>query len=379
MGGGRRGLLTAALGAALATGAPGAAQVTATTDLAFGAVKYQGFLGSAAVSLTPGIRFDSPSLSAAAQGSYLVYESGNTLIQGAGAAAWLSPAVRSVRAELSGFGGLSRYAATPVAGYGLARARLHAMHASRGVWLGAGIGQAYTEVVTSGTTEVGVGGWATFPGLAITVSATRSEAADSTYVDVTAGVRWRRGPVEITALAGVRPLSAADDEGPFGEIVARLALTRLVAAQLAVGEFLGDPLRGAVAGRYLSAGFRITLADAGAALRAADERLRSEVRLPFPLPVNAPELELEQAPMGARMLTIRGVNAERIEIAGDFTDWEAVPLSRVGRFAWELPVRLAPGVYRLNVRIDGGTWLVPRGATPQRDEFGGLVGLVVVR
>jgi hypothetical protein len=379
VGGSRRGLRTAAIGAALTTAAPLGAQVTATTDLAFGAVQYQGFLGSAAASVTPGIRYDSRSLSAAAQGSYLVYESGNTLVQGAGAAAWLSPSVRFVRGELSGFGGLSRYAGEAVVGYGMARGRLHAMSDTRGVWLGAGIGQAYTRVVTAGTTEVGLGAWTTFPGLAVTVGATRSTAADSVYVDIASTVRWLRGPVEVTALAGVRVQSAANDEGLFGEVFARLALTRVIAAQVSAGEFPADPLRGAVAGRYLSAGLRLTFLDASASLRAADERLRSEIRLPVPLPPDAPELVLREGAFGVRTLIIRGVRAERVELAGDFTDWQPVTLERTRGLDWELPVQLAPGVYRLNVRIDGGTWQVPRGATPQQDEFGGLVGLVVVR
>jgi hypothetical protein len=379
VGSGRRGLRTAAIGAALSTAAPLGAQVTATTDLAFGAVRYQGFLGSAAASVTPGIRYDSRSLSAAAQGSYLVYESGNTLVQGAGAAAWLSPSVRSIRGELSGFGGLSRYAGEAVLGYGMARGRLHAMSDTRGVWVGAGIGQAYTSLVTAGTTELGIGAWTAFPGLAITVGATRSTAADSAYIDVASGVRWLRGPVEVNALVGLRAQSAANDEGLFGEVVARLALTRVIAAQVSAGEFPADPLRGAVAGRYLSAGLRLTFFDAGASVRTADERLRAELRLPVPLPPDAPELVLGEAAIGVRTLTIRGVRAERVELAGDFTDWRPVSLKRTRGPAWRLPVQLAPGVYRLNVRIDGGAWQVPRGATPQQDEFGGRVGLIVVR
>jgi hypothetical protein len=83
--------------------------------------------------------------------------------------------------------------------------------------------------------------------------------------------------------------------------------------------------------------------------------------------------------MGVRALTIRGVRAERVELAGDFTDWQPVALERTRGPAWELSVELAPGVYRLNVRIDGGAWQVPRGATPQQDEFGGVVGLIIVR
>jgi hypothetical protein len=379
VGSGGRGLRTAAIAAVLGSAAPLGAQVTAAADLAFGAVKYAEFLGSAAASITPGIRYDSRHFSAAAQASYLVYESGNTLIQGAGAAAWLSPPAGPVRGEVSGFGGLSRYASEPVAGYGLARARLHAMGNTRGVWLGVGIGQAYRSVVTAGTTELGVGGWATFPGLALTLAATRNTAGDAAYLDVVASVRWLRGPIEINGLAGVRAQGDSGSAGAFGEIVARLALTRVVAAQLALGEFPADPLRGAVAGRYLSAGLRLTMMDGGARLRTADERLRSEIRLPFPLPPDAPVLELGAAPIGVRTITIRGVRAERIEIAGDFTDWQPVTLRQVDRQAWELPVLLPPGVYRLNVRIDGGPWRVPRGATPLQDEFGGLVGLVVVR
>jgi hypothetical protein len=253
------------------------------------------------------------------------------------------------------------------------------MTAARGLWAGVGAGQAYTSAVTARTSELGLGAWATFPGMALTLGATRSAAADSTYLDVATSFRWFRGPMEITVLLGVRPQSSGNDEGGFGEVVARLALTRSVAAHVAFGEFLADPLRGAVAGRYVSAGLRVTFLPGSSTVRAADERLRSEVRLPFLLPPDAPELRLGNAPIGVRTLTIRGASAERVEVAGDFTDWEPVPLRRVRGAVWEMPVSLAPGVYRLNVRLDGGPWQVPRGATPQQDEFGGMVGLVVVR
>jgi hypothetical protein len=40
---------------------------------------------------------------------------------------------------------------------------------------------------------------------------------------------------------------------------------------------------------------------------------------------------------------------------------------------------LAPGVHRLNVRLDGGEWVVPAGARPEPGEFGGAVGVIVLR
>ena len=63
---------------------------------------------------------------------------------------------------------------------------------------------------------------------------------------------------------------------------------------------------------------------------------------------------------------------------GDFTDWEPVALRRAdGR--WTLELALAPGVHRLNVRVDGGEWRVPPSLTGVDDGFGGRVGLLVVR
>jgi hypothetical protein len=40
---------------------------------------------------------------------------------------------------------------------------------------------------------------------------------------------------------------------------------------------------------------------------------------------------------------------------------------------------IAPGVHRVNVRADGGPWRPPPGLSVVRDEFGGEVGLLVVR
>jgi hypothetical protein len=64
---------------------------------------------------------------------------------------------------------------------------------------------------------------------------------------------------------------------------------------------------------------------------------------------------------------------------GDFTDWKARPLVPLGEGRWMFPVALSPGVHHLNVRFDGGSWLVPSGASAVDDGFGGRAGLIVVR
>jgi hypothetical protein len=80
-----------------------------------------------------------------------------------------------------------------------------------------------------------------------------------------------------------------------------------------------------------------------------------------------------------RRLTIQGRAARRAEVMGDFTDWNAISLTPAGTGRWTLPVALSPGVHHLNVRFDGGAWLVPSGAVAVDDGYGGRVGLIVVR
>jgi len=77
------------------------------------------------------------------------------------------------------------------------------------------------------------------------------------------------------------------------------------------------------------------------------------------------------------MLVVRAPGAVTVEVMGDFTDWEAVKLTRVGE-EWRFVTPLATGTRRFNVRIDGGSWSVPQGATLEHDDFGDAVGTIVV-
>lgn len=369
----------------LGVAVPLRAQVSGTAEAAFGAVEYEGFLGSAAFTLTPGLRFDARNFSVAAQGNWVVFESGRTLLQGAAAAAWLTPPLGPVRVEASGFGGLAGYTDAAASGYGLLRGRLHLVRGRAGVWAGGGAGRSQAGLVDATTTEISAGAWLVRARVTAIATLTRAAAlaagaaTDSAFLDGTMSLRWRLGAFELDAFGGARLASDYDDAGVFGEVQARLALTRLLAAQLGAGYYPVDPLRGAVAGRWISGGFRMSFLPRRAAVTAPDERLRATVRLPNPVPEDAPELRLASAALGARALTIRAPRAAVVELAADFTDWQPVRLRPAGRDTWRLDLPLPPGVYRLNVRIDGGPWSVPRGATPQTDEFGSVVGLVVVR
>jgi hypothetical protein len=54
-------------------------------------------------------------------------------------------------------------------------------------------------------------------------------------------------------------------------------------------------------------------------------------------------------------------------------------MKAAGRDWWTVTLPLSTGAYQMNVRVNGGEWLVPPGLTPLKDEFGGTTGLLVVR
>ena len=86
-----------------AFGAPvaGVAQLTTSLDAGVSRVVYDGFLPSAAVSLTPALRFDRGPWSLMARGTYLRFESGNRSLQGLLSGTAYTPAIGHFRGEVS--------------------------------------------------------------------------------------------------------------------------------------------------------------------------------------------------------------------------------------------------------------------------------------
>jgi hypothetical protein len=81
---------------------------------------------------------------------------------------------------------------------------------------------------------------------------------------------------------------------------------------------------------------------------------------------------------GRRRLRIPAANATRVEVMADFSDWRAIALRPDGEGYWAVDLDLPPGHYRLNVRFDGGPWIVPPGLVQVLDEFGGRVGELLI-
>jgi 1,4-alpha-glucan branching enzyme len=87
---------------------------------------------------------------------------------------------------------------------------------------------------------------------------------------------------------------------------------------------------------------------------------------------------VQDAGAGRRMLRVRVSRAERVEVAGDFTNWTPVPLTPVGDGWWTTTLPIPSGTHQMNLRLDARTWTVPPGLTRVADEFGGAVGILTI-
>jgi|GEM_PF-6400639 len=67
-----------------------------------------------------------------------------------------------------------------------------------------------------------------------------------------------------------------------------------------------------------------------------------------------------------------------VELKGDITDWEVVPLRRSMERddLWETTVHKPAGYYHVNIRVDGGEWITPPGLVAVPDRFGGSTGIL---
>jgi hypothetical protein len=80
---------------------------------------------------------------------------------------------------------------------------------------------------------------------------------------------------------------------------------------------------------------------------------------------------------GRGRIEVRGVDAARLEVMGDFTDWKPVEMERDGS-VWRVEHVMSSGLHRIAIRIDGGEWSAPSNLPRANDELGGAVGLITV-
>jgi hypothetical protein len=357
---------------------PCAAQVEATLDASASLVKYDGYLAAGAASLTPSVAWQSSRAALAARGSFLAFETGRTSIQGLISAATFSPPVGAVRLEGAGEAGASVYAGFARFAHALGRARVHVFGHRVGAWAGPLMGRLSRGNGGEGARGASAGGWVRFPAGALEATWTRLIVGDTAFSDLLGRAHLRAGALDVAGSFGTRVASRGGGRGVYGDVTATVRLAEWVALLVGGGTYPSDPVRGSIPGRYLTAGVRLL---PRAAPRAAEMQQIGVAPRGGPVG-DAPRLDRARVSVerldGLAVLVVRVSEASRVEVMGDFTEWQPVALAASGQGRYEYALALPPGMHRFNLRLDGGAWGVPLGAGFAADEFGGSVGVLIV-
>lgn len=357
-------------------GPPLGAQLRTSVDVGGASVRYADSVRVTATSVAPRLRYDRGLFTGVASASVSALDASAWSTQSGLSASLLSPAFGIGRLELAAVGGGTVHQDGVRTGRYVGQVRLHATGAGRGAWVGGGVGQAWDGARARGSLEGDVGAYAQSGAFTLIGTWRPAAVGDSIrYTDLGATIQRETSRLELAASGGIRSGIAASPRSPnaWAGASAAIWVTNGLAIVADGGSYAADWAQGFPGGTYFSVALRL------AAHRPIPIRA-SRVGSPSSRDVSS-NARLEVAPVGNGRYRVRfhAPSARRVEVMGDFTEWQALEGTSAGNGWWSVVTPITPGVRQLAVRLDSGAWVVPAGATPERDEFGALVGVIVVR
>lgn len=337
-------------------------------DLTGSRIEYDTAAALNAPSISTLAEWQRPTLFGRLSASATGFQSSGWSAQGRGdLAGWLSPfgMLSPMRFELAGTAGGSRHSSGFNSLIGRGDARLHLRGRTVGGWVGASLAAARNSFDTASVTGVipSAGLWAQSGPVRASLSYMHTRIAGDTYPEANLAVSLSRGLIDLTVYGGLRqsPFDGLGLDETWAGATAAVWVGPRAAVIFSGGQYSSDVMQGLPGGQFWSIGIRLT-----------PRRSR-----PIPVSARAPIVYTsEAARAGSIAFELDG--ATRVEIAGDWNSWERVPLSRDSTGRWIVPVGLAPGVYRFNLRVDDERWVVPEGVPTIDDGYGGRVGLLII-
>lgn len=358
--------------------APLFAQAAATLEAVATRISYAETPGSTGWSLTSGAHLLRPTQSLAASGSWARFPEGVWSVQGQLAGSAYLPQVAGLRPEVEARGGGSRHQDGGTSGELAGALRMHWLGEPLGLWLGGDGGRTWNGASWITDLSAEAGGWVrTGPGIvALAISASRV-GSDLRFAEMQSTFRLDRGALELVAWGGLRQWFSPDDASASAWAGATAAwwIGDRMAVTAGGGSYPVDYAQGLPAGRFGTLGIRVAT---GRIARARRVNERLDLLLAPPVRDGGAALQWQNADSGKVVLLLQGVTAKQVEIMGDFTAWEPVPMAPIGADRWSVTLPIAPGIYRMNFRSDAGEWRVPPGMHSSSDEFGGDAGILIV-
>ena len=210
------------------------------------------------------------------------------------------------------------------------------------------------------------GQWAVLP-RNVVIGDSTGTSRDVRWTELEARVAWASSRVALDMRVGARPRLAGMAASSWAHVTTTVSLAPRLALVAAAGN--ESPLASSLAARtpFLSLGLRV----APAAL--------ARPRPPAPLRPVANAFRVLPADSGHFRVVVHAPSARTLELSGDFDGWHPISLVQAEPDEWQVTLALAPGTYRVNMRVNGDRWTAPPGLPTADDEFNGTVGLLVIR
>jgi hypothetical protein len=354
---------------------PAHAQSSMSVEIGTARTRYADSLDATAVSISPAVRAAGTNASISASGT-LSELSGASSNSGLVDASIFTGTWRSLSAEIEGLAGGSAHSDGARTGQLLGSGRLHVIRGGYGAWAGAGLGRTW-DGAWRGVVQGDLGAWvAGTPGVAsVSVSPT---VVDDTikYTDTFVALHRAMATWDLNASFGARagqqvPTLQANHT-TWGGLAVTFWAKPTIGLIASVGTYPVDFTQGFPGGRFLSLGLRF-------ATNRKRERSGGVVATP---PVEGPgaavaAFEVTRLEGGEYRIRVQAGSARRVEVTGDFSEWVPLALQDQGGW-WTVTVPLSRGAHEVNVRVNGGAWMVPPGLLSATDEFGGSVGRFIV-
>ena len=385
----RRGALVLALLAVVPLSALEAQRLAPILDVGASTVRYADSVTLSATVVSPTLRIESTNATVSMSGTFSQIASGGWTTQGSVAGSTFVPLGGRFHGELAGSAGGSAHQDQTRTGQLLGQGRVHFMGRARGFWLGGGGGSAYDGLSMHGIALFDAGAWlSTGNGIILAALSPTSiiNAAQPAlqYTDATAATRWVNSRAEVVASLGTRlgnGLPTTAGSSTWGSASVAVWLAGPLALAGSVGSYPIDYTQGYPGGRFASVALRFARPPASKATSASSDTLLMTASRAAATPIG-PVASFSVGPSADRRyrrIAVRARATRSVEVAGDFTRWQPVRLSRHRDGRWVATLPIPAGTHEIALRIDGGQWIAPPGLMTIRDEFGGVSGLLVIK
>jgi hypothetical protein len=340
-------------------------------DVGTASLQFADSIGARSTSLSPSLLVAGPLWRIGTTGT-ISQLSGAWTRSGRVDATFTPGASRRISPELSLQGGGSSHSNGMRTGQWLGAARLYMAGPSRGLWAGGGVGSTWDgtwrEIV-----QADAGVWATFARSTISAALSPTVVDDTIrYADGLVALHSERRNWDFDGSLGFRsgnPLPTLPaNRNVWGQVTAIFWASPRVGIVGAAGIYPVDFTQGFPGGRYVSVAVRV---------RSTPRLILAPLVATTTRTVQA--LQITTLSGNTRSLRVRAEAADRVELMADFTGWVPIAMQPDGGGWWKAVVDVPRGTHELNVRVDGGQWLAPPGSIIRTDEFGGVIGVIVVR